>query len=171
MNASMWSFVSFSCCSRGSFAWSLTCTQTTILTVVAVVNRRVTGTPSVHGASRQRAASRHAPRAMSTSGWSLPGYGTWASGETRTRPSEGDRCASEWANTPCTLCRSAIFVFWGGTTAASCARDFEREPLLQTCQACCRWSQRRGLDDPPSPELQSASAKIPALCMSPAPGI
>jgi ribosomal protein L2 len=160
MNASMWPSVSFPCCSRGSFVWPLTCTQTTILTVVAVVNQRVTGTPSVHGASRQRAASRRAPRAMSTSGWSLPGYGTWVSGETRTRPSEGGRCAGERANTSCTLCRSAIFVFLGRTMAASCARDFEREPLLQTCQACCRWSERHGLDDPTSAALQRHSQHL-----------
>lgn len=101
MNASTWSAPFLFPFSSPSpfFPWSqpsstqpLTPDQTIILTVVVVASLRVTSTPSVHGASRPRAASRRARRATSTNGWSHLVSGIWASGETRPPLNESGRC-------------------------------------------------------------------------------
>lgn len=99
MNSSTWGrnptflFPSSLSHSQPCLVWPLTCTQTTIRMVAVVVNRRATETPSARGANQPRVASKRARRAMSTSGWSLLGYGTWASGEIRTRSNGGGGCA------------------------------------------------------------------------------
>jgi ribosomal protein L2 len=138
MNASTWgrtpSLLSLPAppLSHPSLVWPLTRNQMTIPMVVVVVNRRVTGIPSAHGASLPRAASRRARSTISTSGWSLPASATWANGETRTWPNGCGGCAGEeaWVDTSCTLCRSA--------NLTSRAAGLDEQPLGHDCQTECR---------------------------------
>jgi ribosomal protein L2 len=116
MNASMWAGTDPSLFSTSLFPsllflrrspWSTarsltTVTQMTIPTVVVVVNPRVTGTLSVHGASPPRVASRRARSTTPTSGWWCRGNVTLASGGTRIRRRRDEQgtCVS-----CCTICK------------------------------------------------------------------
>lgn len=124
MNSSTWgSFLSLSSLPSPLLYSTrpLTYNQTTIPTVVVVASQRATRTPSAHGASRPRVASRHANGAMSTSGLSPLVSGIWASGGTRPRPDKQGRCLpnNRGPNLSCILCRSAMSIFWDEPAAGA----------------------------------------------------